>query len=136
MCYEEKTGLSHFWYAYSLFTETLSKFGSGLFLLVQVVILLDATHTWNDAWVEKDERKWCANYFNVSSSFFYLTSIFPSTLGLEISYCNNSWIIAGTSLYLQYQLDAILPHLQFRDLCSFGSTPQAMTAALMSSSLS
>ncbi|KAI3926849.1 hypothetical protein MKX01_032764, partial [Papaver californicum] len=38
--------------------ETLSKFGSGLFLLVQVVILLDATHTWNDAWVEKDERNW------------------------------------------------------------------------------
>ncbi|MCL7050424.1 hypothetical protein MKW94_014856 [Papaver nudicaule] len=40
------------------FYETLSKFGSGLFLLVQVIILLDATHTWNDAWVEKDERKW------------------------------------------------------------------------------
>ncbi|CAA6663523.1 unnamed protein product [Spirodela intermedia] len=38
--------------------ETLSKFGSGLFLLVQVVILLDFTHTWNDAWVEKDEQKW------------------------------------------------------------------------------
>ncbi|KAI3942815.1 hypothetical protein MKW92_035147 [Papaver armeniacum] len=40
------------------FYETLSKFGSGLFLLVQVIILLDATHAWNDAWVEKDERKW------------------------------------------------------------------------------
>ncbi|KAK1291355.1 hypothetical protein QJS10_CPB17g01930 [Acorus calamus] len=38
--------------------ETLSKFGSGLFLLVQVVILLDFVHTWNDAWVEKDEQKW------------------------------------------------------------------------------
>ncbi|WOK95977.1 serine incorporator 3 [Canna indica] len=38
--------------------ETLSKFGSGFFLLVQVVILLDFTHTWNDAWVEKDEQKW------------------------------------------------------------------------------
>ncbi|KAI3989976.1 hypothetical protein MKX01_003679 [Papaver californicum] len=38
--------------------ETLSKFGSGLFLLVQVIILLDATHTWNAAWVEKDERNW------------------------------------------------------------------------------
>ncbi|KAJ8767542.1 hypothetical protein K2173_017611 [Erythroxylum novogranatense] len=37
---------------------TLSKFGAGLFLLVQVVILLDFTHTWNDAWVEKDEQKW------------------------------------------------------------------------------
>ena len=39
-------------------TETLSKFGSGLFLLVQVIILLDFTHTWNDAWVAKDEQFW------------------------------------------------------------------------------
>ncbi|KAF5736816.1 serine incorporator [Tripterygium wilfordii] len=37
---------------------TLSKFGAGLFLLVQVIILLDFVHTWNDAWVAKDERKW------------------------------------------------------------------------------
>lgn len=36
----------------------ISKFGAGLFLLVQVIILLDATHTWNDAWVAKDEQKW------------------------------------------------------------------------------
>lgn len=37
---------------------TLSKFGAGLFLLVQVIMLLDATHSWNDAWVAKDEQKW------------------------------------------------------------------------------
>lgn len=36
----------------------LSKFGAGLFLLVQVIILLDFTHTWNDSWVAKDEQKW------------------------------------------------------------------------------
>ncbi|KAK6913873.1 Serine incorporator/TMS membrane protein [Dillenia turbinata] len=36
----------------------LSKFGAGMFLLVQVVILLDAVHSWNDAWVAKDEQKW------------------------------------------------------------------------------
>ncbi|KAE9591431.1 putative serine incorporator/TMS membrane protein [Lupinus albus] len=36
----------------------ISKFGAGLFLLIQVIILLDCTHNWNDAWVEKDERKW------------------------------------------------------------------------------
>ncbi|KAK1570080.1 hypothetical protein QYE76_067192 [Lolium multiflorum] len=38
--------------------EVLSKFGSGLFLLVQVVMLLDFTNNWNDSWVEKDEKKW------------------------------------------------------------------------------
>ncbi|XP_031395247.1 serine incorporator 3 [Punica granatum] len=37
---------------------TISKFGAALFLLVQVLILLDFTHSWNDAWVEKDEQKW------------------------------------------------------------------------------
>ncbi|GAB2295176.1 hypothetical protein Dimus_029350 [Dionaea muscipula] len=44
----------------------LSKFGAGLFLLVQVVILLDFTHTWNDAWVEKDEQKWYIALLSVS----------------------------------------------------------------------
>uniref|UniRef100_A0A804LXD5 Serinc-domain containing serine and sphingolipid biosynthesis protein n=2 Tax=Zea mays TaxID=4577 RepID=A0A804LXD5_MAIZE len=38
--------------------EVLSKFGSGFFLLVQVVMLLDFTNNWNDSWVEKEERKW------------------------------------------------------------------------------
>uniref|UniRef100_A0A0D9WMJ3 Serine incorporator n=1 Tax=Leersia perrieri TaxID=77586 RepID=A0A0D9WMJ3_9ORYZ len=38
--------------------EILSKFGSGLFLLVQLVMLLDFTNNWNDSWVEKDEQKW------------------------------------------------------------------------------
>jgi hypothetical protein len=33
----------------------VSRFGSGLFLLVQVIILLDFTHNWNAAWVAKDE---------------------------------------------------------------------------------
>uniref|UniRef100_I1M155 Serine incorporator 3 n=1 Tax=Glycine max TaxID=3847 RepID=I1M155_SOYBN len=35
----------------------IAKIGAGLFLLIQVIILLDFTHTWNDAWVEKDEQK-------------------------------------------------------------------------------
>jgi hypothetical protein len=42
----------------SVIAEVLSKFGSGLFLLVQVVMLLDFTNNWNDSWVEKDEKKW------------------------------------------------------------------------------
>ncbi|CAH2056894.1 unnamed protein product [Thlaspi arvense] len=39
-----------------LLAGVLSKFGAGLFLLVQVIILLDATHSWNDAWVAKMNR--------------------------------------------------------------------------------
>ncbi|XP_057429373.1 uncharacterized protein LOC130722609 isoform X2 [Lotus japonicus] len=44
----------------------ISKFGAGLFLLVQVIILLDCTHAWNDAWVEKDEQKWYVALLAVS----------------------------------------------------------------------
>ncbi|XP_052208299.1 uncharacterized protein LOC127812054 isoform X1 [Diospyros lotus] len=44
----------------------VSKFGAGLFLLVQVVILLDATHSWNDSWVAKDEHKWYYALLGVS----------------------------------------------------------------------
>ncbi|KAJ6945428.1 hypothetical protein NC651_000467 [Populus alba x Populus x berolinensis] len=38
------------------FYESISKFGSGLFLLVQVVLLLDFIHGWNDKWVGYDEQ--------------------------------------------------------------------------------
>lgn len=54
----------------AVFPGTLSKFGAGLFLLVQVIILLDFTHSWNDAWVEKDEQKWSVQ---VSASSFLLS---------------------------------------------------------------
>ncbi|XP_019169784.1 PREDICTED: probable serine incorporator [Ipomoea nil] len=40
------------------FYESTSKFGSGLFLLVQVVLLLDFVHGWNDKWVGYDEQFW------------------------------------------------------------------------------
>lgn len=40
------------------FAGSVSRFGSGLFLLIQVVILLDFTHNWNAAWVAKDEQFW------------------------------------------------------------------------------
>ncbi|MCD9640898.1 hypothetical protein HAX54_026633 [Datura stramonium] len=35
------------------------KFGAGLFLLIQVIILLDATHSWNDSWATKMSRRVC-----------------------------------------------------------------------------
>lgn len=54
----------------------MSKFGAGLFLLVQVIILLDFTHTWNDAWVERDEQKW---YAQCPSTLFSLNFLFQLT---------------------------------------------------------
>lgn len=45
--------------------ETISKFGSGLFLLVQVVLLLDFVHGWNEKWVKKDEQFWFVELFSL-----------------------------------------------------------------------
>lgn len=60
--------------------ETLSKFGSGLFLLVQVILLLDFTHTWNDAWVEKDGQKWYIALLAVSVICYIATYSFSGVL--------------------------------------------------------
>lgn len=60
--------------------ETLSKFGSGFFLLVQVVILLDFTHSWNDAWVEKDEQKWYVALLSITVVCYLATYAFSGVL--------------------------------------------------------
>ncbi|KAK6117272.1 hypothetical protein DH2020_048983 [Rehmannia glutinosa] len=58
----------------------LSKFGAGLFLLVQVIILLDATHSWNDSWVAKDEQKWYLALLVVSVACYLATFTFSGIL--------------------------------------------------------
>lgn len=60
--------------------EVLSKFGSGFFLLVQVIILLDFTHTWNDSWVEKDEQKWFIALLAISVICYIAAFVFSGLL--------------------------------------------------------
>jgi hypothetical protein len=62
-------------YIYNIISSGfISKFGAGLFLLIQVLILLDCTHNWNDSWVEKDEQKWYIEilYIILFPVLFYL----------------------------------------------------------------
>ncbi|XVF64977.1 hypothetical protein PTKIN_Ptkin09bG0209900 [Pterospermum kingtungense] len=59
---------------------TLSKFGAGLFLLVQVLILLDFTHSWNDAWVAKDEQKWYIALLAISGGCYLVAFVFSGIL--------------------------------------------------------
>ncbi|XP_021757121.1 membrane protein TMS1-like [Chenopodium quinoa] len=49
-----------------IFPWFLSKFGAGLFLLVQFVLLLDFTYTWNDACLKNDDTKWFYALFAIS----------------------------------------------------------------------
>lgn len=64
-----------------LLAGTISKFGAGLFLLVQVIILLDFTHSWNDAWVEKDEQKWLAKV-HISHKLSFIATVWFLTFEL------------------------------------------------------
>ncbi|KAJ9559498.1 hypothetical protein OSB04_004658 [Centaurea solstitialis] len=62
------------------FYESTSKFGSGLFLLVQVVLLLDFVHSWNDKWVGYDEQFWYAALLVVSLVCYVVTFSFSGLL--------------------------------------------------------
>ncbi|XP_068302474.1 uncharacterized protein [Pyrus communis] len=62
------------------FYETISKFGSGFFLLVQVVLLLDFVHGWNDKWVGYDEKFWYVALFVVSLVCYLATFVFSGLL--------------------------------------------------------
>lgn len=55
--------------------ETIAKFGSGLFLLVQVVLLLDFVHGWNESWVAKDEQFWYVRRIG-AAFFFFIVDIY------------------------------------------------------------
>ncbi|KAF9589321.1 hypothetical protein IFM89_022648 [Coptis chinensis] len=54
------------------YAESAWKFGSGMFLLVQVVLLLDFVHGWNDSWVKKDEQFWLVEFLYPSDYVGYL----------------------------------------------------------------
>lgn len=38
--------------------EWAARFGSGVFLVIQMVILLDFTAAWNSSWVQKESEAW------------------------------------------------------------------------------
>ncbi|PKI40786.1 probable serine incorporator [Punica granatum] len=62
------------------FYESISKFGSGFFLLIQVVLLLDFVHGWNDKWVGYDEQFWYIALFVVSLVCYVATFAFSGLL--------------------------------------------------------
>ncbi|XP_057791505.1 uncharacterized protein LOC131008591 [Salvia miltiorrhiza] len=62
------------------FYEATSKFGSGLFLLVQVVLLLDFVHGWNENWVGYDEKFWYMALLVISLICYVATFSFSGVL--------------------------------------------------------
>ncbi|KAF8392973.1 hypothetical protein HHK36_021214 [Tetracentron sinense] len=73
-------GIVSFYGEHIINAETISKFGSGLFLLVQVVLLLDFVHVWNDKWIRYDEQFWYIALFVVSLACYVATFSFSGLL--------------------------------------------------------
>ncbi len=47
-------------------TAWLARVGSGLFLIIQMLILLDCTQAWNDAWVEEEDDRYLYGLLAIS----------------------------------------------------------------------
>ncbi|GBG63476.1 hypothetical protein CBR_g38094 [Chara braunii] len=58
----------------------LARFGSGVFLLIQVVLLLDFMYTWNESWVSADDERWLYGLFGVSALSYILTGVLAGLL--------------------------------------------------------
>ena len=56
----------------------LARFGSGLFMVVQMIILLDMTQNWNDDWVSKEDDRYgyhCCSCIMLSEKAIALAQI-------------------------------------------------------------
>lgn len=49
-----------------------ARFGSGLFLVIQMIILLDFTQSWNDTWVKngEDDDRWLYGLLSLTVACF------------------------------------------------------------------
>ncbi|KAF9613186.1 hypothetical protein IFM89_005957 [Coptis chinensis] len=94
------------------FYESASKFGSGMFLLVQVVLLLDFVHGWNDAWVKKDEQFCEMDRFEVFTSI----SCLQRDLSIYSKYYINVDLNTGTSRCSSFKLVCYIATICFSGL--------------------
>ncbi|KAG8490067.1 hypothetical protein CXB51_015918 [Gossypium anomalum] len=97
------------------FYESASKFGAGLFLLVQVVLLLDFVHGWNDKWVGYDEQFWYVALLVVSLVCYLATFGFSGLLfhwftpsGQDCG-LNTFFIVMTLTLVLLFAIVALHP---------------------------
>ncbi|XP_024530239.1 probable serine incorporator [Selaginella moellendorffii] len=94
----------------------LSRFGSGLFLLVQMVVLLDFTYNWNAAWIAKESQFWYNALLAVSFVCYITTFVFSGYLykWFNPAYqdCELNLFFITTSLSLGIAFAAISVHPQ------------------------
>ncbi|KAF9686295.1 hypothetical protein SADUNF_Sadunf03G0144000 [Salix dunnii] len=118
------------------FYESVSKFGSGLFLLVQVVLLLDFVHGWNDKWVGYDEKFWYVALLVVSLVCYLGTFAFSGLLfhwftpsGQDCG-LNTFFIVMTLIFAFVFAIIALHPAVSFNSLCA-PINPTIMTIHLL-----
>lgn len=84
------------------FTETTSKFGSGLFLLVQVILLLDFVHRWNDTWVGYDEQFWLVYTLGSIIALYPLKFITSTQCHFFFGYSTRNRLILNLHFWCRY----------------------------------
>ncbi|KAG2536942.1 probable serine incorporator isoform X1 [Panicum virgatum] len=120
--------------------EVLSKFGSGLFLLVQVAMLLDFTNNWNDSWVEKDEQKWEIALLVVTVVCYLSTFAFSGVLFMWFNPsghdCGLNVFFIVTTLILAFAFAIVALHPQINGSIMPASVISVYCAYLCYTSLS
>jgi len=78
----------------------VAKIGSGIFLIIQMVIILDFAMTWNENWVEKDSDKWLYALLAVTvgayTASFTLIGFLYNWFTTHHACTLNKWIISIT----------------------------------------
>jgi hypothetical protein len=79
---------NHFYAVYAW----IASVGSGVFILLQIIILVDFAYGWNDAWLEKAEKTWKLGllcflvlFYVVAISIMILMIVWYSTCGYGIA---------------------------------------------------
>jgi hypothetical protein len=95
---------------------TISIFGGALFIVVQLVLLLDFAYAWNESWASKGENKWYAAILGCTGGF-YLAAV-GLVVGAYIMFPNSqdgndcavSTVVTTTTWLLALVCSAISMH--------------------------
>jgi len=78
----------------------VAKAGSAIFLLVQVLILLDFAYEWNENWVARDEDRWFAALFAASASCYVGVIVLAGLSFAYFSHCSINVFFITISLLI------------------------------------
>uniref|UniRef100_A0A7S3FG74 Serine incorporator n=1 Tax=Prasinoderma singulare TaxID=676789 RepID=A0A7S3FG74_9VIRI len=95
--------------ALSIYGEA-ARAGSAVFLLVQVLILLDFAYEWNESWVAKDDDRWFAALFGVCCVCYLVAVGLGVVSFVFFSHCSINVFFTSVSFLLMFVTTAASLH--------------------------